>query len=233
MDIRIYNNLSGAKEAKGITVIIDVFRAFTVECFLINEGVKKIIPVGDKEICLNLKKEHPEYFLVGERKGVKLEGFDCGNSPSQLTTLYDLRGKTIVHSTSAGTQGLKEAKDATEVLTGSFVNAKAIARYILSKNPKEVSLVAMGLNGIEESAEDTLCANYIKSLLEGKDIDITDKLNELKNTSGKKFFDKVDGVSFPEPDFFMCITQNIFDFVLRFKYNTKSNMHEIEVVSNI
>ena len=233
MDIRIYNNLSGAKEAKGITVIIDVFRAFTVECFLINEGVKKIIPVGDKEICLKLKKEHPDYFLVGERKGVKLEGFDCGNSPSQLTTLYDLRGKTIVHSTSAGTQGLKEAKDATEVLTGSFVNAKAISRYILSKNPKEVSLVAMGLNGIEESAEDTLCANYIKSLLEGKDIDITDKLNELKNTSGKKFFDKVDGVSFPEPDFFMCITQNIFDFVLRFKYNTKSNMHEIEVVSNI
>ena len=233
MDIRIYNNLSGAKEAKGITVIIDVFRAFTVECFLINEGVKRIIPVGDKEICLKLKKEHPDYFLVGERKGVKLEGFDCGNSPSQLTTLYDLRGKTIVHSTSAGTQGLKEAKDATEVLTGSFVNAKAISRYILSKNPKEVSLVAMGLNGIEESAEDTLCANYIKSLLEGKDIDITDKLNELKNTSGKKFFDKVDGVSFPEPDFFMCITQNIFDFVLRFKYNTKSNMHEIEVVSNI
>ena len=233
MDIRIYNNLSGAKEAKGITVIIDVFRAFTVECFLINEGVKKIIPVGDKEICLKLKKEHPDYFLVGERRGVKLEGFDCGNSPSQLTTLYDLRGKTIVHSTSAGTQGLKEAKDATEVLTGSFVNAKAISRYILSKNPKEVSLVAMGLNGIEESAEDTLCANYIKSLLEGKDIDITDKLNELKNTSGKKFFDKVDGVSFPEPDFFMCITQNIFDFVLRFKYNTKSNMHEIEVVSNI
>lgn len=233
MDIRIYNNLSGAKEAKGITVIIDVFRAFTVECFLINEGVKKIIPVGDKEICLKLKKEHPDYFLVGERKGVKLEGFDCGNSPSQLTTLYDLRGKTIVHSTSAGTQGLKEAKDATEVLTGSFVNAKAISRYILSKNPKEVSLVAMGLNGIEESAEDTLCANYIKSLLEGKDIDITDKLNELKNTSGKKFFDKVDGVSFPEPDFFMCITQNIFDFVLRFKYNIKSNMHEIEVVSNI
>lgn len=233
MDIRIYNNLSGAKEAKGITVIIDVFRAFTVECFLINEGVKKIIPVGDKEICLKLKKEHPDYFLVGERRGVKLEGFDCGNSPSQLTTLYDLRGKTIVHSTSAGTQGLKEAKDATEVLTGSFVNAKAISRYILSKNPKEVSLVAMGLNGIEESAEDTLCANYIKSLLEGKDIDITDKLNELKNTSGKKFFDKVDGVSFPEPDFFMCITQNIFDFVLRFKYNTNSNMHEIEVVSNI
>ena len=233
MDIRIYNNLSGAKEAKGITVIIDVFRAFTVECFLINEGVKKIIPVGDKEICLNLKKEHPEYFLVGERKGVKLEGFDCGNSPSQLTTLYDLRGKTIVHSTSAGTQGLKEAKDATEVLTGSFVNAKAIARYILSKNPKEVSLVAMGLNGVEESAEDTLCANYIKSLLEGKELNITEQLKDLKNTSGKKFFDKVDGVSFPEPDFFMCIAQNIFDFVLRLKFNEQIKMHEIEVLTNL
>ena len=233
MNIQIFNKLDGAKVAKGITVIIDVFRAFTVECFLINEGVSKIIPVGDKDICLNMKKEHPEFFLAGERKGVKLDGFDCGNSPSLLTTQYNLKGKTIVHSTSAGTQGLKEAVNATEVLTGSFVNAKAIARYIIAKNPTDVSLVAMGLNGTEESAEDTLCANYIKSLLEGIDIDITDKLNELKNTSGKKFFNKVDGVSFPEPDFFMCITKNIFDFVLRLKYNQSTNMHEIEVVASI
>ena len=233
MNIHIYNNLSGCKDAKGITVIIDVFRAFTVECFLINEGVAKIIPVGDKDLCLKLKKEHPEYFLVGERKGIKLEGFDCGNSPSQLTTQYNLKGKTIVHSTSAGTQGLKEAVNATEVLTGSFVNAKAIANYIRAKNPDDVSLVAMGLNGVEESAEDTLCANYIKSLLEDENLDISDKLNYLKNTSGKKFFDKVDGVSFPEPDFFMCITRNIFDFVLRLRLNKDTGMHEIEVVANI
>lgn len=217
MQINVFQNLDGAKKAEGLTVIIDVFRAFTVECFLTEQGVEKIIPLGDIETCLKMKAENPSLFLVGERKGVKLPGFDCGNSPSQLVTQFDLRGKTIVHSTSAGTQGLVNAKNASETITGSFVNAKAIARYISAKNPEKVSLVCMGLNGTEESAEDTLCAEYIKSLLEGKEASLSAEIVALKNTVGKKFFDKKDDVSFPEPDFFMCLIPNIFDFVLRFE----------------
>lgn len=214
MKVVIENQLEGAKRAQGLTVIIDVFRAFTVECFLSDLGVEKIIPMGDANACLELRKAHPDYYLVGERKGIKLEGFDSGNSPSYLTTVPELKGKTIVHSTSAGTQGLVYASKATEVITGSLVNAKAIARYIKKKNPEVVTLVCMGLNGTEESAEDTLCAKYIKSLLLGEELNIHQEIADLKNTAGKKFFDKA-RPEFPEPDFFMCLVPDVFDFVLK------------------
>lgn len=225
MKIVIENQLEGAKRAQGLTVIIDVFRAFTVECFLFEQGVKTIIPMGDAQECLALKKQHPDYYLVGERKGIKLEGFDSGNSPSYLTTVPELKGKTIVHSTSAGTQGLVYASKATEVITGSLVNAKAIARYIKKKNPEVVTLVCMGLNGTEESAEDTLCAKYIKALLEGDELNIHREIADLKNTAGKKFFDKA-RPEFPEPDFFMCLVPNIFDFVI--KADTSKNPIEMK-----
>ncbi len=52
--------------------------------------------------------------------------------------------KRIIHTTSAGTQGITNASHADEIITGSLVNAKAIAAYIKQKNPEEVSLVCMG-----------------------------------------------------------------------------------------
>lgn len=81
MKIKIVHN---AKETTGIAVIIDVFRAFTVEPYLINNGAKTIIPVGDKEIAYKLKQKNNDYILIGERNGIKLPGFDYGNSPSQI-----------------------------------------------------------------------------------------------------------------------------------------------------
>ena len=64
------------KEARGIAVIIDVFRAFTVEPYLINNGAKKLIPVGDKEIAYEFKENNKNIILIGEREGIKLPGFD-------------------------------------------------------------------------------------------------------------------------------------------------------------
>ena len=46
----------------------------------------------------------------------------------------DLKEKTIIHTTSAGTQGIANAINAEEILTGSLVNAKAIAEYIKRNN---------------------------------------------------------------------------------------------------
>lgn len=64
------------KEARGIAVIIDVFRAFTVEPYLINNGTEKLIAVGDKEIAYALKEKNKNIVLIGEREGIKLPGFD-------------------------------------------------------------------------------------------------------------------------------------------------------------
>jgi len=214
MDIRILHQLEGAKAAEGLAVIIDVFRAFSVECFLSQMKVKDIFPVREVEECFALKHQHPDYFLVGERNGVKVPGFDAGNSPMEITTGPDLAGRSVVHTTSAGVQGIAGAIHASEVIVASLVNARAVARYIKHKDPRVVSLVAMGLNGVEDTDEDILCATYIRDLLEGRQPNIHQQIRQIQYTSGRKFFVRRADGAFPEPDFFMCLVPDMFDFVL-------------------
>ena len=214
MNIKILHMVEGAKEATGITVIIDVFRTFTVEAYLMNNNAAKIIPVGDKEIAYNYKEKDKNIVLVGERQGKILPGFDYGNSPSQIENV-DFTNKVVVHTTSAGTQGIVNAKNADEILTGSLVNAKAIANYILKKEYKDVSLVCMGLDAVAQTDEDNLCAYYIKSILEGNQVELSEEIEKLKKTSGKKFFDKSIQDIFPEKDFFLSTEVDKFNFVLK------------------
>lgn len=214
MNIKILQLIEGAKQATGTAVIIDVFRAFTVEAYLVNNGVQELIPVGDKQIAYEYKEKNKDCILIGERHGIMLEGFDYGNSPSQIEKI-DFSGKTVVHTTSSGTQGIANAQNAKEILTGSLVNAKAIAKYIKVQNPEDVSLVCMGNGGKSEAREDTLCANYIKSLLEGKNPNLDKEIEELKIIAGKRFFDKNLQDIFPERDFYLATEVNKFNFVLK------------------
>lgn len=219
MNIQILHMVPGAKAATGLTVIIDVFRAFTVETYLMRNNAKRIYPVGDIETAFACKAADPENTLLcGERKGIMVEGFDFGNSPSQLENV-DLTGKTVVHTTSAGTQGIANAKNADEIITGSLVNAAAIIEYIRRKNPETVSLVCMGLNSLRETEEDNLCAEYIKAELEGTPLpDLQERIRDLRNTSGSKFFDD-SRPEFPERDFYLSTALNTCSFVLRLVKN--------------
>lgn len=216
MNIRILHMIEGAKEARGLTVVIDVFRAFSMEAYMMAQGANKIIPVGDVDLAYKLKEENPDMVLAGERHGKILPGFDVGNSPSELSKI-DINGKTIVHTTSAGTQGIANAKDADEIIGGSLVTARAVAEYIKKSGATNVSLVCMGLEAISETEEDNLCAEYIKSLLLGTKIDMEKEIRNLKLTSGAKFFDKTQNDVFPQADFYMCTEVDKFNFILRLK----------------
>ena len=213
MQVQILQMIEGAKKATGLTVIIDVFRAFSLECYLFDRGVQKIIAVGELEEAYRLKEEDPSRILIGERKGKICEGCDYGNSPSQ-TIGGDFKGKTVIHTTGAGTQGIANATQAEEIVTGSLVNAKAVVDYIRKKDPKQVSLVCIGKRGIAEAAEDTLCAEYIRSMLLNQPFDGKEKALQLKETAGKHFFDPEKQEVFPEQDFWMSIDVDRFDFVL-------------------
>ena len=215
MEIEILHFVEGAKKAKGTTVIIDVFRAFSFETYATCNNAAKIIPIGEIETAFEFKKADPNVILCGERKGIKVEGFDYGNSPAQIEGA-DFTGKTVIHTTSAGTQGIVNATGADEIIGGNLVCAKAIADYIKYTRPKHVSLVCMGLMGERETDEDTLCAEYIKSLLENKPLeDIEERIENLKYTSGAQFFKPELQWVFPERDFGLCTKVNSFPFILR------------------
>ena len=222
MKVKIIHN---AKKATGTVVIIDVFRAFTVEPYLINNGVKKLIPVGDIQIAYDYKKNDKIYILIGERNGIKAPDFDYGNSPSQIEKV-DFSGKTVIHTTSCGTQGITNAKNAKEILTGSLVNAKAISEYIIGKNVEQVSLVTLCRTGENPTKEDELCAKYIKSLLEGNPLSkLKEKIENLKLTSGAKFFNNSLQDVFPEKDFYLCTEVNKFNFVLKVNTDIKGGLY--------
>lgn len=225
MNIQILELIDGAKAAKGLTVIIDVFRAMTVEAYVIANGAADLIPMGSIEDAYAYRNSHPGTILMGERGGAKCPGFDFGNSPSQVKD-FDFTGKTVVHTTSAGTQGVANATGATKILTGSLVNAKAIAEYIKTSGAEDVSLVCMGLAGVESTREDTLCAEYIKALVEGTTIDLAAGIEICKRTSGAKFFDPNDTV-FPEEDFWLSVEANKFDFVLHVEQGADGLMHTV------
>lgn len=217
MKIEILQLIEGARQARGLTIVIDVFRAFTVACYLADQRAKEIIPVGNIEIAYKLKEEHPEIILVGEREERMPDGFDYGNSPTHIKGV-DFTGKTIVHTTSAGTQGLMNAKNASELLTGSFVNALAVVRYIKIKNPETVSLVCMGYRAQSHTKEDTFCAEYIRNSLLGIPYDITAMIEVIRNTNGKRFFEHQNQPHSPQSDFYLCMELGRFNFVLKACY---------------
>ena len=217
MDIQILHLLEGAEKAVGTAVIIDVFRAFSLEAYMYAGGAAATLPVGSVEDAFGLKKMYPESILCGERHGRKVEGFDVGNAPSDIVKM-DVRGKTIIHTTSAGVQGIVHASHADEILTGALVNASAVVRYIQKKNPEHVSLVCMGWETKKDTEEDVLCAEYMKSLLEGHPMeDIRERAYQLKYQEGKKFFDPAQKDVFPEEDFWLCTKIDIMDFAIRVK----------------
>jgi len=215
MEIRILQLLDGARQARGLTVIIDVFRAFSLEAYLYGQGAECTLPVSSLEQAYELKKAHPEYLLAGERKGAICPGFDFGNSPSAIAG-RDFSGKTVVHTTSAGTQGVAAASGADEILGGALVNAEATARYIISRHPEEVSLVCMGWEGLKKTEEDLLCAEYLRALLQGRPMpDLDQRCEQLRYQEGRKFFDPAQASVFPEADFWMCIRHDIFPFAIQ------------------
>ena len=213
--VKILRLIEGAKEARRLTVIIDVFRAFSLECCLYDMGAKEIRPVGSIEEAFALHDALPGSVLIGERGGKKCDGFDFGNSPSTVSG-ERLKGNIAIHTTSAGTQGIVNALGAEEIITGSLVNARAIAEYIKAKNPQEVSLVAMGTGGTRPNPEDELCALYIKSLLEAAPLpDMAQRVADLRQHGGEHFFDPQRQDVFPEEDFHFCVQYDRFPFVIR------------------
>ncbi|MBS1231790.1 MAG: 2-phosphosulfolactate phosphatase, partial [Bacteroidetes bacterium] len=101
MKIEISEFADGARQARGLAVIIDVFRAFSVECYAFDSGAVKIIATGEVMEAFELKRLYKQAVLVGEREEKKIKGFDFGNSPTEILKA-DLTGKIVIHTTTAG-----------------------------------------------------------------------------------------------------------------------------------
>jgi 2-phosphosulfolactate phosphatase len=167
MDIRLGSLLQGAREARGTTIIIDVFRAFTTAAVAFDRGADKIILVAEVDEALDLRRRGVGHLCMGEVHGIKPELFNFGNSPYEISR-QDLSGKTLVQSTRAGTVGATAATGATAIYLGAFVTATATVRAIQRSAAPLVSIVAMGVETKRRADEDEQCALFLRNLLQGR-----------------------------------------------------------------
>src|ERR1041385_4962484 len=109
-------------------VVVDILRATSCMVTAFAHGVESITPVANLEECRSLKTRG--FVISGERDGKKVEGFDKGNSPFEYTG-DQVRGLKIAFTTTNGTQAIEKAKDAKEIIIGSFLNLTTVAKYLL------------------------------------------------------------------------------------------------------
>ena len=224
MKISILEFVEGARKARGLAVIIDVFRAFSVACYASDGGVAKIIVTDEVSKAFDLRKTYKRVVLVGERDEKRIPGFDLGNSPTEIIKT-NLTGMTVIHTTTAGTNGILNAVNADMIITGSFVNAAAVAKFIQQIHPGQVSLVAMGYRASISAEEDLLCAEYIKSLVTGEKIAFENRISDLRLSSGKRFFQSENLDFSPPTDYFLCTMTNRFNFILKAEKRTDGNIN--------
>jgi 2-phosphosulfolactate phosphatase len=145
-----------------VVVIIDIYRATSSICYGIENGAEAVIPVAEVEECLAYQQTHPEYLLAAERNGEVVAGFDFGNSPFSYTT-DKVSGKTIVLTTTNGTQALHLSRNAKQVVIGSFLNLSAICNWLKATNDHILLVCAGWKNNF--NLEDTLFAGAVADQL--------------------------------------------------------------------
>lgn len=143
-----------------IVVVVDILRATSVITTMFMNGVDKVIPVKNLDEARKYKEKG--YMVVAERDGKKLDFADFGNSPDYFKN--DLvKGKTLVYSTTNGTNAINVGADAEKVIIGSYLNFKAIVKYILEYD-KNVLLLCAGWKN-KFNIEDSLYCGYLANEL--------------------------------------------------------------------
>jgi len=146
--------------AERVVVVIDILRASTTIVEALANGAKSIYPASSIEEALRLANTfgRDDVLLCGERKCLPIEGFDLGNSPREFTR-ERVAGKTLVMSTTNGTNVMGLASGAARVYIGSLLNLSAIVDELVHRRAEPV-LVCSGREK-QFALEDAACAGII------------------------------------------------------------------------
>ncbi len=116
----------------GIVVVIDILRATSAMVTAFDHGVDRIIPVATIEEARQYIGR-PGYIAAAERNGEVVEGFAFGNSPLAFRDA-DIKGKTIVMTTTNGTKAINLARNARKMVIGAFLNITALTEWLVQQD---------------------------------------------------------------------------------------------------
>ncbi len=164
LKVHFLPSLTSADElAGGAVVVIDVLRATTSIIHAMAAGAREVIPCLEIDEARSVAARFPPEtaLLGGERGGLKIKGFDLGNSPEEYNRAT-VGGKTVVLTTTNGTRAMMLCRQAKRVLIGGFVNASAVARALAPE--EKVHLLCAGTDG-KVTREDVLFAGRVADQL--------------------------------------------------------------------
>jgi 2-phosphosulfolactate phosphatase len=123
-------------------VVFDVLRATSSMITALAHGAAEIHPVRTIDEAFALERRLPHALLGGERHGEQIDGFDLGNSP--LEYRENVKGRTIITTTTNGTIALHACAHADRVLVGAILNVKSVAEELRRLQAPNVLLVCAG-----------------------------------------------------------------------------------------
>lgn len=222
------DDIIDAKLENRVAVVIDMFRATSVITTALSNGCREVIPYLTIEETLEYVKKfnRDEYVLGGERRAVKIEGFDLSNSPLEYTR-EAVENKSVLMTTTNGTKTLTKCTCANKVLVAAMINATAVAKKLIELN-EDIVIVNAGTNG-NFSMDDYICGGYIinEILKEKSNLDLTDiaKTANIIYESNKDILSYVSEARHYsvmktlglEDDINYCVKKSIIDIVPEYK----------------
>lgn len=150
-----------------VVAVVDVFRATSVICTALSNGISEVIPVDEiSDVKPFLNNEN--FLIAAERGGEIVEGFKFGNSPLSYVNNPKIIGKKLVLTTTNGTKAINSSLDADDIFIGSFLNLSSLENLLKKKN-KDCIIFCSGWKGLV-CLEDTLFAGCLASRLLKSDV---------------------------------------------------------------
>lgn len=149
-----------------LCVVFDVLRATSTMLTAFAHGARRIFPALTIEEAWQRQRDGwTDALLGGERGGVRIEGFQLGNSPGEYTR-EAVAGRTIITTTTNGTVALRACGGARETLAGAFLNLDALAAHFRTQADAapHILLVCAG-TGDRFALEDGLAAGALLARL--------------------------------------------------------------------
>lgn len=160
--------------ASDVFIVIDVIRATTTIATVLGQGAERVLVAPSIERARAAAEKIPSSLLCGERNVRPVAGFDYGNSPSQFAQL-DLRGRTLILTTTNGTRAFYACPPEAVRLAGSLYNAQAVTARALElarQHGGNIHLVCSGELGYF-ALDDAVCAGGLVLELQRQQQDIS------------------------------------------------------------
>jgi 2-phosphosulfolactate phosphatase len=208
VEVILATGIEGARNARGVVVVIDVIRSFTVSAYALAGGARECLLVTTVAEALALADQIPGSLISAEEGTLPVAGIPISNSPTQIRST-DLSGRVLIQRSSAGTQVMAAVPPGEGMYAGSLVVARATVQACLLRHPATLTLIASA-----DHPEDHACARYMEGLLRGEQRDVDDLLQPLRESERYARASAGGWPGFPATDLELSLATDRFAFAM-------------------